>query len=220
MLNRQKTYEAIKQLGYIPSVIVDCGACVGEWSAMIRHVYPESFVLGIDASNWTQQNIPGTNATEIITLSDKDDKMMTFYRKVENLERGTFCTGDSLFKENSQHYKAHNTISDTVTTKTLKTVISKYKDRIDLLKIDTQGSELLILQGLDDMLQSVKFIELECSITETNFNGCMLYDVISFLKESFDIFDIVELHRNPNYNLFQLDIIFKNKQLLLPFISI
>ncbi len=139
---------------------------------------------------------------------------MIFYRQKDYIDKGKFSTGDSLFIEDTQHYQEHNTIKELIKTKTLKYILNKYNinTNIDLLKIDTQGSELLIMQGLGEKLNNIEFIELEISIVEYNKNGCSFYDIIDFLKENFEIYDIVELHRHHSIYLCQIDIIFQNKK--------
>lgn len=205
---RNQVYSRLKELGFNPTTIVDCGACVGEWSGQIRQVYPESFIMGIDASNWSQGNIPSTNISEFEVLSNEDNKEMIFYKKSEGL-----CTGDSIFKENTQHYQEHNTIKEVRLTKTLKTLCDNHNiEKIDLLKIDTQGSEILVMEGLGERLNDVEFVELECSLIEWNIGGCSLQDVIDYLKDRFVIFDIIELHRLNGNDLFQIDVIFQNKK--------
>ena len=210
-MDRNDIYTNLKELGFSPKSIVDCGAAYGEWSSIIKRIYTDSNVIGVDANKWTDGNIPGTDVTEIAVLSDVDGKGMKFYRKKEHIESGTFCTGDSLFIEDTQHYQEHNTIESVVSTITLKTLLKKYNtQKIDLLKLDTQGSELLIMKGLSDILWDIEFIEIETSIVDYNKGGCSLYDIIDFLKLNFEIYDIVELHRHNITHLCQIDIIFKN----------
>lgn len=212
-MNRYQIYNSIKEHGFDPNVIVDCGAAGGEWTREIRSVFNTSQIVGIDANKWTDGNIPDTDITEIAVLADKDNKEMIFYRQKNHIDNGKFCTGDSLFIEDTQHYQEHNTIKELVKTKTLKSILEKYNIKdIDLLKIDTQGSELLIMKGLGQQLKNIEFIELEISLIEYNKDGCMFYDVIDFLKTDFEIYDIVELHRHHNIYLCQIDIIFQNKK--------
>ena len=205
---RNQVYNRLKELGFNPNTIIDCGACVGEWSGQIKQVYPESFILGVDASNWSNGNIPSTNISEFEVLSNEDNKEIIFYKKTEGL-----CTGDSIFKENTQHYQEHNTIKEVRLSKTLKTLCEKHNiDKIDLLKIDTQGSEIIVMEGLGERINDIEFIELECSLIEWNIGGCSLQDVIDYLKDRFIIFDVIELHRLNGNDLFQIDIIFQNKK--------
>lgn len=205
---RNQVYSRLKELGFSPSTIIDCGACVGEWSGQIREIYPESFIMGVDASNWSNGNIPFTNISEFEVLSNEEGKKIIFYKKKEGL-----CTGDSIFRENTQHYQDYNTIKEVRITKKLEVLCDKHKlDKIDLLKIDTQGSEILVMEGLGERLNKVEFIELECSLIEWNIGGCSLIQVIDYLKNDFVIFDVIELHRLNGNDLFQIDIIFQNKK--------
>jgi FkbM family methyltransferase len=226
-MNKNNFYKSLINLNINPQVIVDCGAARGEWSSMIKSIFPESFVLGVDANDWCKGNIPGADAQEIQVLSDVDDKELTFYRKKENIEAGTFCTGDSLYREASQHYQSFNTIEETVKTKTLNYILNKHnKNKIDILKIDTQGSELLIMKGLGEKLNEIKFIELEVSILEYNEGGCSFNEIIAFLSDNFNVYDIVDITRSnlSTFNvlktpkggdfLFQMDVIFKNKSVI------
>jgi FkbM family methyltransferase len=212
-MNRHEIYSNLKNIGFNPNIVVDCGAAWGEWCGVMKPLFPECTMIGIDANKWTPENIPGTDITEITVLSDEYNKEMVFYRKKEHVEGGTFCTGDSLFIEDTQHYKEHNTIKDTVRTETLKSILEKHNlPKIDLLKMDTQGSEILIMKGLGELLKEIEFIELETSLVEYNKGGCSFYDVIEFLKEDFELFDIIELHRHYNFYLCQIDVIFQNKK--------
>ena len=164
--------------------------------------------MGVDANDWSNGVIQHTNITEIQVLSNEDDKEIIFYKKVEGL-----CTGDSIFKENTQHYQEHNTIEEIRYSKSLKTLCEKHNiDKVDLLKIDTQGSEIKIMEGLGDKLNEVEFIELECSLVEWNIGGSLFGDVINYLNENFNIFDIIELKRFNTTDLVQIDVIFQNKK--------
>lgn len=212
-MNRHEIYSNLKTIGFNPSVIVDCGAAWGEWCGTIKPMFPNTTMVGIDANKWTPEKIPGTDITEITVLSDEYGKEMVFYRKKEHVESGTFCTGDSLFIEDTQHYQEYNTIKDIVKTETLKSILEKNNlPKIDLLKMDTQGSEILIMKGLGELLKEVEFIELETSLVEYNKGGCSFYDVIEFLKDDFELFDIIELHRHHDFYLCQIDVIFQNKK--------
>ena len=206
-MNKGEVYNRLKDLSFSPKFIVDCGSCRGEWSSGIRSIFNDSIILAVDASDWGDGHFPGSTYSEIAVLSEKENEEVIFYKKVEGL-----CTGDSIFKEDTIHYKEHNTIEEKRLTKTLKTLCEKNKiPKIDLLKLDTQGSEILIMKGLGDMLDNVEFVEMECSLVEYNLGGCLINDVIEFMKDKFIIYEIVELHRHYNLDLIQVDIIFQNK---------
>jgi hypothetical protein len=107
----------------------------------------------------------------------------------------------------------HNTLIEKIKSTTLIEILNKHNlNEINLLKIDTQGSELLIMKGLGDKLKEIEFIELECALVDYNIGGCTFYDVLNFLKDDFEIFDIVELHRHNVHYLCQIDVVFQNKK--------
>lgn len=225
---KTEIYSMLKNLGFTPEVIVDCGVAWGEWSTMIRSVFNNAFVIGIDGNDWTGQNIPSVNVFEKEVLYSEEGKELIFYQSKPHLTNGEYCTGDSIFKENTQHYQEHNTIKTKIETSTLLSILSKHNlQSIDLLKIDTQGSEIEIMKGLGSQLSNVSFIELEVSIFEFNEGGCLFGEVIDFLKDNFDIFDILATTRRSESTLnvdktqkygdflFQADILFKNKKYII-----
>lgn len=206
---RSLVYNRLKEFGFNPSVSIDGGACHGEWSASIREVFPTTTIMGVDANDWNKNgSFPHVNIGEVQVLSDQDGKEVIFYKKVEG-----HCTGDSLFRENTLHYEGDRLVEEKRVSVTLKTLCGKHGiQKIDLLKLDTQGSEIMIMNGLGEMLNDVEFIEIECSLVEWNIGGCMIGDVIEYLRDKFDIYEILEFHRLNNLDLIQVDILFQNKK--------
>lgn len=205
---RSLVYKRLLELGFNPKVSIDGGACHGGWSAEIKSVFPNTIIMGVDANDWNKNgSFPHVNIGEVQVLSDVDEKEVIFYKKIEG-----HCTGDSLFKENTFHYSDELLVEEKRISTTLKSLCDKHNiSKIDLLKLDTQGSEVIIMKGLGEMLNSVDFIELECSLVEWNLGGCKIGDVIEFLRSQFEIYEILEFHRLNDVELIQVDLIFKNK---------
>lgn len=209
---RSLVYNRLKTLGFNPSYSVDGGACHGEWSGSIRPLFPETFIMGVDANDWNGNgSFPHVNIGEVQVLTDEDGKEIIFNKKVEGN-----CTGDSIFKENTIHYAGDRLVEEKRIGITLKTLCEKHNiPKIDLLKLDTQGSEIMIMDGLGEMLSDIEFIEIECSLVEWNIGGCMIGDVIHYLREHFEIYEILEFHRLHGEDLIQVDILFQNKKSLI-----
>ena len=205
---RSLVYKRLLELGFNPKVSIDGGACHGGWSAEIKSVFPNTIIMGVDANDWNKNgSFPHVNIGEVQVLSDVDEKEVIFYKKIEG-----HCTGDSLFKENTFHYSDELLVEEKRISTTLKSLCDKHNiSKIDLLKLDTQGSEVIIMKGLGEMLNSVDFIELECSLVEWNLGGCKIGDVIEFLRSQVEIYEILEFQRLNDVELIQVDLIFKNK---------
>ncbi len=79
----------------------------------------------------------------------------------------------------------------------------------DLIKIDTQGSELDILKGAQKSLEKCKLIYLECPIMEYNQGAPNFQDYITYMQAiSYEPIDLCERHLI-NGRLVQVDILFK-----------
>ena len=81
----------------------------------------------------------------------------------------------------------------------------------NLIKLDTQGSELKILNGLDNFINFFEVIILETSIHNYNKNAPLFNEVINYMKDKnyrlYDLFDMKRLG-NENSFLLQFDCIF------------
>jgi FkbM family methyltransferase len=80
-------------------------------------------------------------------------------------------------------------------SKKLKTIIQKENLRLkDLngLVLDTQGSELLVLKGAEELINEFRYINLEVADFKAYKNGCQLGEIENFLLEN----NFCELHRH------------------------
>ena len=83
----------------------------------------------------------------------------------------------------------------------------------DLIKIDTQGSEIDILKGAKNTLKKCKLIYIECPISKSNKNNLNFNDYLNFMKTiNFIPQEICEIHHFHGF-LFQIDILFMKKNL-------
>lgn len=92
---------------------------------------------------------------------------------------------------------------------TLDSIFSK-NERFDLIKIDTQGSELNIIEGGINLIQKSKHIILELSILQYNKHAPLYDDVI---KKMLDYKFCPEQVLNKCYinnKLTQIDLLFFN----------
>jgi hypothetical protein len=67
-------------------------------------------------------------------------------------------------------------------------------DKIDLLKIDVEGSEFNVIQGAEKILAKIHLIVFEYSIQQSNYYSNSFDKISSYLKDK--NFDLYELHLN------------------------
>src|SRR5262249_15864800 len=79
-----------------------------------------------------------------------------------------------------------------------------------LMKIDTQGAELMILAGIGKRLSEIDFFIIETSLLQIYVNAADFSDVMGFMmKHDFCFFDLISLHRRPyDRTLADIDAVF------------
>lgn len=199
-------YEKLKNLlGHDIHYILDIGAHFGDFTMNMLSIYPNCKSIMIEANKVCEsrlKNIPNS-FYEIALLSDSE-KYIDYYT---NLDDPT-STGNSYYKEMSKFFSEEKTITNKLKSKTLDTMF--LSNKFDLIKIDTQGSELDIIKGGKNLISKTKFILIECSIKEYNKHAPLVDDITEYMINSeFNKIDIVYNHYI-NGELFQQDILFKN----------
>ena len=187
--------------------ILDIGAHQGDFTATIHSVWPYADVIQIEADE-RQQYYLQDNA--IIALLGDMVKEVDFY----TLPPEKITTGSSIFKELTHHYDDCEVIKKQMTT--IDILTDQYDFSGDwynhgFIKIDTQGSELLILDGAKNFLTTKKprYILLECSVLPYNQDAPLVSIIIQKLEQLNYIFnDVFDLAYDNQGRLLQLDILF------------
>jgi FkbM family methyltransferase len=191
----------LKERGYSPESIVDVGAFQGDWSRMVRSLWPTAR-LAIVEPNLDLAEMHRSTAAELNAefhrelLGATDGAEVTFY---------VMEAGSSIYEERS----GVDRMAQTRRIRTLDSVLSGW-DGIGLLKIDAQGYELEILKGSSRLLQKTSSVLLEISLIEINQGAPLLDEVVAFMKSlGFLACEILEIHRRPlDQALNQLDFLF------------
>lgn len=201
----------LKNKNFNPKRILDIGANIGEFNDICKNIWNDSEVYLIEANKNCETILKSkSNNVFIEVLSDKDNDEVIFYMTTEN----TLCTGNSLYLEKTKHYSEDKLIKEKRLTKTLDTLFKNIE--FDLIKIDTQGSELDILKGGLNFLNKTKYIIIETSVKEYNIGAPFETEVIEFMKiNNFNNFVIMEEHTWPSHeglfnfgDVFQRDLMF------------
>ena len=197
--------------GFNPKKILDIGANIGEFADMCRSVWSETTCYMVEANRNCEKHLITKNQPYFIeVLGENDNEDIIFYLTSDN----EICTGNSVYLEKTQHYNEDKLIKEVRKT---KRVDDLFKDvNFDLMKLDTQGSELDIIKGSLKTIESIKYVIIETSIKEYNLNAPLEKEVIDYMKSiGFNKYNELESHVWPVDNgpfkkgeVFQRDLIF------------
>tara|TARA_R110001606_G_scaffold398636_1_gene578157 strand:- start:1250 stop:1873 length:624 start_codon:yes stop_codon:yes gene_type:complete len=192
---------------FIPYKILDIGANIGQFHQEAKQTYPESYIFSIEASEDCEPYLEKISNNYYIGLLSKENIEYNFYSR-ENYPTGT---GDSIYKELTPFYSDKN-------LKIIKKQGIRLDDlftqdsEFDLIKIDTQGSELDIIEGGIELCKKAKGILLEVSLTQYNENAPLYNDVIKYMN-SLGFYEKEIIDEAKNHGAHQQDILFINEKL-------
>lgn len=197
----------LKNIGFLPCMIVDGGAYKGEWAKVALKTFPNTRVLCVEANQYCSSFLSSAGLEhEIAVMGKEDDKTIAYYANNDN-NNGT---GNSIFLENTANFNENNMHVRTLQTKCLDTILSSRNiHKVDMIKLDVQGSEIEVLQGASQTLaKGVEFILLEVSVLQYNEGAPLFADVVAYMSSIgyvlFDIWDEQRYHGHLN----QLDMLF------------
>lgn len=184
-----------------PMVVLDIGACRGQWCKEFKRLYTNTLVHQFEANPDMKDKLSGVY--DIVLLGKENKCNIPFYK-------GGDDTGNSIYVEQSKYYQNCEVIS--LDMFTLDTVLQDKYQKIDLIKLDTQGSELDILRGAEKTVSKTDLILLEVSFQQYNKDSPLASDVFNYMSSiGFQAIDILEKHYFSNIFI-QADILFARKE--------
>lgn len=189
-----------------PHRILDIGANIGQFHQIAKQTFPDSFVFSIEASNECEPHLKQLTDNYYIGMLTKDNNEYDFYSR----KNDPTSTGNSIYKELTRFYSDDQL--DIIKKRGIKLDdLFETDSEFDLIKIDTQGSELDIIAGGINLCNKAKGILLEVSLNEYNENSPLYDEVISYMKKiGFESKEILDEQRN--HGSHQQDILFINEK--------
>jgi FkbM family methyltransferase len=191
-------FQRLQRFGFSPKVIYDIGANVGDWTKGIRTVWPDADYMLFEANGRLADYLMIHGHSVMPSLLGDERREVEFWEATsEN------ATGSSVYKEMTSHpFEA---------TKRFMYPLDEIwpGPPPDLMKLDTQGSELLILKGASKALARVEIIQIEASLHQYNAGAPLLTEVLEYMRSvGFLPFDVVSSLHDMDGTAMQIDFLF------------
>ena len=198
------------ELRFEPRTILDIGAQIGDFYRECKQTWPDSQVMMIEATQECEPYLKETGGNYLIAVLSDTKKVVNFYKtKVADTN-----TGNSVYKELTSAYSDDNLIVEKRTTYTLDELYDGYTTTFDLVKLDSQGSEIDIMNGGSRLLKNTAVVILEVSHVEYNENAPLVDEVKEYMESIGFVYnmEIGQTYSNEFNGLIQKDLVFVNKE--------
>jgi len=192
----------LRQNGFYPKNILDIGANVCQTADIMRRIWPVASILLFEGNSECEKLYQKSEYQYQIKLLGKINGVAKFYKT----KWSPICSGNSIYKENSETYNAENLIIEELPIYRLDDCV---KDIYDLIKIDTQGSELDIIEGGINTFKNAKVVIAEVSFNDYNDGGCTKDQILKKMSDlKFDCIMPVETVINDKNELIAESLLF------------
>lgn len=144
--------------------ILDIGASNGWWYLKAKDIYKNADFVLIDANPHNEIYLKQLGIPYYISCLSNSVKYVTFYLNVDDLT----STGASYYIENSDFFTRENRVELQMETTTLDLLFPN--ETFDLIKMDTQGSELDIINGGLGLVGRAKELIIEVPHNDIIYN--------------------------------------------------
>jgi len=193
--------KTLQSNGLSLDVCYDIGACNGAWTRWVQtNILPNSKFYLFEANHHYLSDLIITGHSFFINvLSNEGREFVEFWVGLN--------TGDSYYKETTTWYDEQKAVRMPCTTLD-KLIEEKNLPIPNLLKIDTQGSELDILSASKKLLGKTELILCEMPLIEYNSGAPNISQYLDFFRDhDYVPVEMIETHRAEGI-VFQLDFAF------------
>tara|TARA_Y100000034_G_scaffold37920_1_gene46585 strand:- start:3291 stop:3932 length:642 start_codon:yes stop_codon:yes gene_type:complete len=174
--------DEVKKFIINPVAILDIGAHSGQFYGWAKNMWPNSVIWMIEANHLHEQTLKNitqfTNDKYFMAALGDEEREVTFYTRKDK----PHTEGNSYYKEANYWDVPHLIQESTVRLQKLDDLFDD--DTVfEVIKMDTQGSELDILKGGKNLVSKASVIILEIAYTEYNIGAPTAEDVIKYMNE-------------------------------------
>jgi FkbM family methyltransferase len=200
-------FEALLRTAYRAGeirVVYDIGAHKGRWARYIKSLLPDVEPYLFEANPLHARELAATGFKYFLSaLSRPGVTSAAFY----SLEDDSGSTGASFYRERTPQYAA--VAEQVLAAKTLREVVAEERLPLpDFVKLDTQGSELDVIAGGEDIVRHASHLLVEIPFVEYNRGAPGAGDYLAALATlGFYPLALVEQHHYQGV-LIQADVLF------------
>ena len=166
--------EVLKDAGLDVKTLLDIGAAHGHFSSLLADIYPNLEITAIECNERDKYFLEQKPWDVRFVCLGKKNCVKDFYIDRSSEVGG----GSSFYLENTSAF-----IEPLIEKKPIKTLDSLELGQFDLIKLDTQGSELDILSGGIKTISQARVVLIELSFLPYNNGGCLFDDVIIEMRK-------------------------------------
>ena len=192
-----------KKRGVNPSAIIDVGAASGEWTIASMNVWPEAdYVLfePLEERKQMLEKLSGKfpNIHFISSAAGKASGKIGFFVSKD-------LDGSGIAEESKE-----GNIREVTTESVDQAVLRLGLKGPFLLKLDTHGHEVPILEGADRVLQETSLVIIECYGFSIAPGSLLMWQMCEYMdKLGFRMVDLIDIMKRPSDKAFwQCDIFF------------
>jgi FkbM family methyltransferase len=190
----------LRRLGFSPRFTMDVGAFFGNWARICLRVFPQTDITCIEPQDAVQKELRAltedhANICIVQTLLGRRENMAVPFAEIGS--------GSSILLPGSGETAKQMTTIDHL-------IDSGVCQAPELLKLDTQGYEMEILEGYARHFDVCQVIQCELSLLPLVPGGPLLHDMVTYLRErGFVMFDVEEIIHGPRDGaVWQIDALF------------
>jgi FkbM family methyltransferase len=194
--------EHMKQLGFEPRVVFDCGAFVGMWTRRASEIFPNATFVLIEPNKEiigrAQTNIERISAKTIlldVAVGDSEGAAyLNIWETTKHRSRDLALAASSLL----EHVQGEPTKRIPVQVQTLDSISSQSGLVPDLVKLDLQGGELAALRGAKSLFGKTELFIAEFGVLDAYTGRTTPRDLIDIMYDNnYCLYDIVDLGYRP-----------------------
>jgi FkbM family methyltransferase len=201
-LSFRAAFKRCKGRGLHIETIIDVGASDGRWSLIARDFFPKAFCLLIEAQEGHKKALESLKARE---------SSIDYVIAAAGNRKGTiFFNADDLFGGLASATPVGNDSISVPMVTIDEEVLSRRLSPPFLLKLDTHGFELPILEGAKNTLASASLVVIEAYNFRLTVDSLKFHEMCSFMEsKGFSCVDLVQpMHRPGDQAFWQMDLIF------------